>query len=178
MRTHKKHSILGLMVIAFIALTSCSKIKDAIQADVDIPAGTINIDIPKIETTGEQKIAGTDNISAIDLSSYSGIKSVTLKSIKVELKEQNPDVNFKVLEKLSVEISSAGLESKVLASVTNTDYSTNKYSIDIPVTGGNINIQDFVKNTFSYTIKGKAHSTTNTPMPAKLTAVYTVKFGL
>lgn len=178
MKTHKKHTVLGLMVVAFIALTSCSKIKDAIQADVDIPAGTIDIEIPKIETIEEKEIAGTNNISAIDLSSYSGIKSVTLKSIKIELKEENKDVNFKVLEKLSVEISSVGLGSKVLASFTNTDYSTNKYSIDIPVTGGNINIQNFVKNTFSYTIKGKAHSTTNTPMPAKLTAVYTVKFGL
>ncbi|RKD12389.1 hypothetical protein BCY91_12120 [Pelobium manganitolerans] len=178
MKISNKILFLSVAVMTFISLSSCNKIKDAIHADVDIDQASIDITIPPIATTEEGKIAGADNISAVDLSEYKGLKSVTLKSIKVELKEQDPEANFKALEKVSVEISSAGLETKVIAGATNTDFVTNKYTLNIPVSGANIDIRNFVKNTFSYTIKGKAHSKTTKAIPATITAVYTVRFGL
>ncbi|RRN76321.1 hypothetical protein EIM50_25285 [Pseudoxanthomonas sp. SGD-10] len=171
-----KNYLLGFLALAFISFSSCDKVKDAIQADVDITPNSVTFEIPAITTTEEQVIAGAENISALDLAKYKGLKSVVVKSIKVELLEQNPSANFKALEKISVELAS-GSTTKVLATKTNNDFETNQYSLELPI-NGTFDIKDLVKNSFSYKITGKAKHTTMQSVPAKLTVVYTVKFGL
>ncbi len=176
MKINKKNFFFGFIAMAFISLSSCNKIKDAIQADVDITPNGATFTIPKITNTDQHKIAGSENISALDISEYKGLKSIVLKSLKVELLDQKQGSNFKALDNISVHIIS-GTKTAVLATKTNTDFTNNQYSIEIP-TNTTIDIKEFVKNTFSYEISGKAHTTTEEEVQAKLTAVYTVKFGL
>ncbi|WP_353140541.1 hypothetical protein [Pseudopedobacter sp.] len=177
MKINVKTSFIGAILLAFVSLSSCDKVKDAIQADVKVTPNAIEFTIPQVTNLERGRITGVENISKIDLNQYKGLKSINLTSLKVELLDKVSGANFKALEEISIEIKS-GTNTAVLAKKLNTDFTNDQYTIEIPVTGGDIDIQNFVKNTFSYDIVGKAHMETSQAVRAKLTAVYTVKFGL
>lgn len=173
---NKKTSLFGLIAIAFIALTSCDKAKDALQADVNLTPNSVEFTIPEITTTDKQELSSAKDIPAVNFNQYKGVKSVRLHSLKIELLDKEPSANLKVLEEVEVEISN-GSETIVLASATNNDFTTDRYSLEVtPKT--EIDIQKFVKNSFSYKISGKAYDTTDKAVRAKISAVYTVKFGI
>jgi len=178
MKINVKTSFIGAILLAFVSLSSCDKVKDAIQADINYTAATITFPIEKIPDGPytEKKLAGSDNLSALDLSKYSGIKSIHVKSIKVKLKNGDENSNFKSLKKVQIKIVSGSKEA-LLASYTNESFN-DLYEIDIPVTGTEVDLKSFVTSNFSYELLGEAKAPTAKKVDAELVAEYTLKFGL
>lgn len=175
-----KTPFLGAIILAFVSLSSCDKVKDAIQADINYTAAKTTFTIGKINQTDvgvERVFAGSGDLSPLDLSQYSGIKSIRLKSIKVKLTNADDNSNFKSLKKIQLKIKSSGKNDVVLAEYTNS--SDNRLDeISIPVTSGDVDLKSFLTSKFSYELKGEAKSTTAKDLTAEVIAEYTLKFGL
>lgn len=175
-------------IFCFIALSSCSKVEEITQKDVVITPNSVTFTIPEVTSTDAGSISAPFEVN-LDLAALikekassfgvGNIKSIKITSLKIDLINGDDANNFKIIENLSASISAEGLSSKVLASVTNNDFTTVKQSLVIPVTGGDIELKDYLKATsFKYSISGKAHSKTTKALQAKLTASYTFKLGL
>lgn len=187
MKTNKLNTFIAV-ILSFFIFSSCDKVEEITQKDVVITPDYVEFTIPQVTNTEEGSFGepfevklNLDSLIKSKASAFgvSNIKSINITSLRIALQEQREDSNFKVLEKISVEISSAGQTSKVLATANNSDHTTNKYELVLPVTGGNIELKDYLKaSSFSYAVTGKAKNPTEQPVRARLYATYTFKLGL
>ena len=177
-----------LLLLAIVVLGSCDKVKEAVKLKKEVQPGAITFTIPPIIVAGQEAALITKEAS-IDLDQevkkvdpdygVENIKSIRIKALKLELLDQFTDANFKALEKISVAIDAEGETEKELASYMNSDFTTDKYTLEVPITGGDIELRDYLNGeSFTFMLKGKAHATTNKQVRAKLTVIYDFTLGL
>ena len=182
-----KNLFLSLIALAVLLSASCKKVKDALQKDFDITPDAIEATVPPVTTTDETTVIGTFTVDMnLDslVNSYTSqfgignIKSIKITSFKVALLNANASNNISNFESASAEISAPGQGAKVLVQSNNIP-DTYAESLTLPVTGGDIELKDYVKaTTFNYVLRGKARRTTSKELRVKVTAQYTFTFGL
>lgn len=183
-----KTKLFFLLLIASVALaSSCNKIKEATNQDVNITPNSIEFNVAAITNTSAVTEIGTADVN-FDLNALikakasafgvNNVKSVKLKSLTAEFVNNTADAdnNFGNLESISAEISATGKASQVMASFTNSS-AARVDAITMPA-NGNVELKDLVTGTgIKYTLKGKLRKAIKASR-IKVTASYDLVVGL
>ena len=173
-----------LILLLPLVLFSCSKGNEHITRDLYTRALPINFDFPAI----------TDSTSVITISEFKGstnldslirvstnsqfgtedIASIRLSSLKMDVVNSDTTYNFRLLENLSVKLSSKSTLSDELAKV-NSNSDIISQTINIPVTGPDVQLKDvFNAGNYNYVLVGKIRRKTSRSFKATLTAQYRI----
>ncbi|WP_256013054.1 hypothetical protein [Desertivirga xinjiangensis] len=175
-------SVFGLLLFTFSA---CDKVKDALEKDVNIPT-TVNFTINQLgvgaaETIGEFEVKyNLDSAVKANAPSLSAdnVKSIKLKSFKIELIDENADNNFQAFKSIYASVSAQGLDTREVIRISDFNPANPTYSLTIPVTGGGIELKDYLSKKIKYSIKGETRKTFTGPIRARAKAEYEFTIGL
>jgi hypothetical protein len=182
----KNSTILLSAMALLITFSSCKKIKEATQRDIQITPTAITFTIPIITSTAAGTSFGTYNES-LDLDALiktyasefgeDNVKNIKISSVTLELLNQDADNNVQNFESINVALqtgSGAPVTIAAAASIPN----TSAPSITVPVSG-TTDLKSYLGATsFSYAVTGKLRKATTKVLNAKLTAQYTATVGL
>ena len=175
-------SALGLL----ISFSSCDKVKDALEKDVNIPT-TVEFTIGQIGVGAAQNIGEFEVKYNLDSAvkanapslSADNVKSIKLKGFKIELLEgHDADNNFQNFKSIYAEVSAEGLQLRKLVEISNYSSPTPVYSLTIPVTGGGIELKEYLNKKFKYSVKGETSKAITKQVKAKVKAEYEFTIGL
>jgi hypothetical protein len=184
-----KNKIFSLSLIAALGIllfSSCDKLKEAINADINLNPQDIEFTIPIISQTGATTISDVNfqmNIDSIIKAnnvklSANNIKSVKLKSCTLTLLDGDISNNFSALEAISIKFKSNLKTDYInIIDVTNNP-DIEAQSLEIPM-NTTIDLKDYFNATsFSYSIGGIARKTTSKTIQCKATLKYALNVGL
>lgn len=177
------------MALSMFTLSSCDELKDLLKFDFDLEGEAVYIDVEAPIEAGNVEELGSEiyDRSLADIlkeevpsADINKIKEVNLTSVTLEIQNASDATthSFQNLESISAEISAQGMDARVVGSVAQTP-STATNKLTIPITGGQINVKDFIsKAAFKYAVKGKVKEAINKDFTIKVTANYSFVFGL
>ena len=184
-----KNKIFSLSLITafgILLFSSCDKLKEAIQADINLNPQDIEFTIPVIAATGSITISDVTiqmNIDSIIKAtnvklSANNIKSVKLKSCTLSLLNGDINNNLSALEAISIKFKSNLKPDYInIIDVTNNP-DIEAQSLEIPI-NASIDLKDYFNaSSFSYSIGGVARKTTSKAIQCKATLKYALNVGL
>jgi hypothetical protein len=183
----KRNLLLSLSLVLFIAVTSsCSKIKEATERDIDITPGAVEFTVPVITSTTALNVISVSAPIDIDAmikanASQFGVKNlrnVKITSLKLEIISGMDDANnFANLETVSAKVEATGQSALTIASVNNPDVKAN--TLVVPITAGTTELKSYLTSgNFKYILSLKARRQTEKELRVKATASYELTVGL
>lgn len=182
-----KNSTLLLSAFALlIAFSSCKKIKEATQRDVDVTPTAVTFTIPIIASTAAGTTFGEYNES-LDLNALikanasefgeDNIKNIKITAVTLDLTDSNDDNNIQNFESIDVKLQTGSGTPITIAAQTSIP-NTKAQSLTVPVSG-TTDLKSYLgAASFKYSLTGKLRKATTKTLQAKLTAKYTFKVGL
>lgn len=184
-----KNRIFSLSLITALGIllfSSCDKLKEVLNADINLNPQDIEFTIPIIAATGATTISDVNiqmNIDSIIKAnnvklSANNIKSVKLKSCTLTLLDGDSSNNFSALEAISMKFNSNLKTDYInIIDVTNNP-DIEAQSLEIPI-NTTIDLKDYFNATsFSYSIGGIARKTTSKTIQCKAALKYSLNVGL
>ncbi|WP_316813343.1 hypothetical protein [Pedobacter heparinus] len=183
----KKNLLLSLTLILLMAATSCNKIKEATERDINITPDAVEFTMPKIISTTELKVvdvAAPIDIDAMikakaDQFGVKNLRNVRITSLKLDIISGMDDANnFANIESLSAKIEATGQAALTIASVANNP-DVKAGTLVIPVTAGSTELKSYLTaGNFKYTLSFKARRVTDKELRIRATATYQLTVGL
>ncbi|XZF12913.1 hypothetical protein ACTHGU_14090 [Chitinophagaceae bacterium MMS25-I14] len=168
-----------------VMFQGCNKLKDAVKADVTLTSD-MTFDIPVIPSPGSASLATQGIYMNVDSTiraansqlSADNIKSVKLKSFRLEMQNGDNGNNFANLSACTVAFNSTAKSDFVtLAEITDNPDVT-AYTLDLPV-NSSVDLKDYFNSSyFTYRLSATARRATTKELTVKATIQYTVTAGL
>jgi len=176
-----------LVCVFALTITSCKKIAEALQTSISASPKVIEFEIPKLaantsEVTFKEVQVKIDMDSLVKASAPGfgsrNIKSIKLRSFKLELSNADDASNFANLESVNGFLNCEGKEPlQVVAIPNNPD--TKASILNVPISSEGIELKEYLAGgTFRYVLKSKVRRATAKGLNARATVVYDFTLGL
>lgn len=176
-----------LIALSFLSLSSCKKLSEALQTTVAGSPKVVEFQIPIIPQSSTEinykevmvNVNMDSLVKAIAPSfKASNIKSIRLKSFKVEFSNGDNANNFANFESLKGRIMATGQPGLDIVSIANNPDVTNS-SLVIPIAAEGLELKDYLSGgSFRYLLKGKVRRATTKVLQAQAYVVYDFTLGL
>lgn len=166
-----KTALLSFALLGTLALASCEKIKDAIfpSFEQDIPEVTVTV--PIIARTGSNvelgNIAFNFNVDSVirkytaQQFSIDNAKSVNVKSVTLNIDNEDALNNFSNFESVQLAVSSTAKPTPVVVAQTN----ITSGSSPLVVPGNSTDLKEYLKSSrVTYTLSGATKKITTKPL--------------
>jgi hypothetical protein len=178
---------LAYLIPVILLICACSKGNEHLSRDLFTPLVPISFDIPVITySDSSQKISefksfiNLDSLVKANAGSGFGaadVKSVTLRSIRLDLVNFDTTFNFRLVDSLQVRLRLGKDTTRILArAISNPDISSQV--LNLPISAVQPDLKSFINsNGFFYLIKGRIRRKTDKPFKVTLTAAYRLTVG-
>jgi hypothetical protein len=183
----KKLAIASLLCLGISGFTSCDKVKDLTNVNINLDNADGILTLPVIP------VAGTASLGAAEVSvnldsmikaqnsqvSADNIKEVHIKSCELVMLDGNSSNNFSALQSCSLKISSdQNTTPQTIAEVTDNP-DTEAYSLNLPVNTG-LELKGYFLNAkkFTYSVAGTARKATTKEIKCQVKVKYNLVIGL
>jgi hypothetical protein len=170
-----------------LLICACSKGNEHLSRDLFTPLVPITFNIPVITyVDSSQKpleLKGYINLDSLvkaDAGAGLGaadVKSVTLRSLRLDLVTFDTTYNFRLIDSLQVRLRMGTNTTGILAqAISNPDVSTQV--LNLPLSGVQPDVKSFINSSgFSYLIRARIRRKTSQPFKVTLTAGYRLTVG-
>ncbi|RYE55265.1 MAG: hypothetical protein EOP48_10575 [Sphingobacteriales bacterium] len=175
-----------LIGLTILSLSSCKKISEALQTNVSSSPKVVNFEIPILAQSSSEitykEVAvkiNMDSLVKVVAPSFgaSNIKSIKLKSFKVEFSEGDNANNFANFESIKGRIMADGQPGLDIVSIANNPDVTSSALI-FPISEG-LELKDYLSGgSFRYVLKGKVRRATTKVLKAQAYVVYDFTLGM
>ena len=176
-----------LVSLTVLSLSSCKKIAEALQTNITSSPKVVEFQIPVLpqsstEVTYKEISVNINMDSLVKAAAPSfgskNIRSIKLKSFKVEFSNGDNANNFANLESIKGRIMATGQSGLDIVSIANNP-DVNSNSLTIPIAAEGIELKDYLASgSFRYVLKGKVRRATTHVLQAQAYVVYDFTLGM
>lgn len=183
----KNFKVLGLLLPVILVIYSCSKGNEHLSRDLYTGLIPIAFDIPAIANPDSTKTI-TEFSSSLNLDSIvksaagtsfgaSDIKSIKLRSLRMDVVNFDTTYNFRLIDSLQVRLRAGTDTTKTLAqAISNPDISSQ--TLNLPLSSVQPELKSIMNTPgFFYLLTGRIRSPTTQAFRATITAQYKITVG-